>query len=231
MKADGQKNAAWSDMDDSFEKPLLRGHVHQATFFFGLGACVMLIAQAPSSLSRFSAAIYTTCLALLFGISALYHRIDWPEKFRKWIQKLDHSAIFIFIAGTGTPISLLGLRGSSGQTLLTLFWTSAIVGILKEFFWKKAPRWSSGLFYVVMGWLAAPYVGEFYQILGASGTWLLVLGGIIYTIGAVVYALRWPNPYPKVFGFHEIFHVLVVLAGVLHFFVIYRLVIEPTSSV
>ena len=211
-------------------KPLLRGSFHQAAFFFGLGACLMLVAAAPTTLARLSALIYSICLANLFGTSSLYHRISWPENVRKWIQKLDHSAIFIFIAGTGTPISLLGLGGEEGEKLLSLFWICAAAGIFKEFVWKKAPRWSSAVFYIVMGWLAAPYIGHFSDSLGARNTWLLILGGAIYTAGAIVYAFKWPNPFPKIFGFHEIFHVMVVIAGIFHFLVIYELITKSPQA-
>lgn len=212
-------------------KPLLRGHFHQAAFFFGLGACAMLIAQAPTPLSRLAAVIYTVSLAILFGVSSLYHRISWSERKRLMMQKLDHSGIFIFIAGTVTPICLVGVRSESGEKLLALFWTLALVGILKEYFWKTAPRWSSGVFYVTMGWLAAPYLGEFQRSLGTVNSALLVAGGVIYTLGALIYAIRWPDPSPRVFGFHEIFHVLIILAGLLHYLVIYDVITSAKTEI
>lgn len=205
-------------------KPFLRGHFHQSAFFVGLGACAMLIASAPSITEKLTALIYSLCLLILFGTSSLYHRLSWRPELEKWIQKLDHSAIFIFIAGTATPICVLGLGGQAGTQLLILFWSAAMIGILKEFLWKSAPRWSSGVFYIIMGWLAAPSVGQFYSVLGPANTWLLIAGGLVYTLGALTYIFKWPNPSPKVLGFHEIFHALVVLAGVCHFIVIYRLV-------
>lgn len=206
-------------------KPFLRGHFHQSAFFVGLGASAMLIAVASSSVSRISAIIYALCLLILFGTSSLYHRLPWPENIKKILRKLDHSAIFIFIAGTGTPICVLGLGGEAGQRLLLVFWGLAAVGILKEFLWVRAPRWSSGIFYVLMGWVAAPSIRQFYSALGPGNTFLLIIGGAIYTLGAAVYAFKWPNPFPKVFGFHEIFHALVIVAGILHFLVVYDLVV------
>lgn len=205
-------------------KPLLRGHFHQAAFFFGLGACTVMIGTAPSALSRLSAIIYTLCLLILFGTSSAYHRIAWPENLKKWVRKADHSAIFIFIAGTVTPICVLGLSASSGRRLLLLTWIFAAFGIIKEFLWKNAPRWSSGVFYVLMGWLSAPFISEFYSALGPANTWLLIAGGIVYTLGAVVYVIKKPDPYPRIFGFHEIFHLLVVIAGILHFLVVYDVI-------
>jgi hemolysin III len=206
------------------QKPYLRGRFHEASFFFGLGACAMLVAAAPSARSTWAAVVYTLCLAILFGVSSLYHRITWSDRPRQWLRKLDHAAIYIFIAGTATPICLLGLNSEDGPKLLLIFWASALVGILKELFWKNSPRWSSSLFYVVMGWLATPYLGKFIQVLGPQNTWLFVMGGVIYTVGALIYAFKWPNPSPKVFGYHEIFHIFVMVACLFHFLVIYDLV-------
>lgn len=217
-------------MNSDDQKPFLRGHFHQAAFFFGLGACAMLIPLATTPSARLSAIIYTLSLLVLFGTSSLYHRIIWPPKIETWVRKLDHSAIFIFIAGTGTPICILGLPGQAGQDLMTLFWTFAFFGILKEFLWKKAPRWSAGIFYVLMGWMAVPYIGRLEQSLGWGNIWFLLSGGIVYTLGALVYSFRWPDPFPKIFGFHEIFHALVIIAGVLHFLVIYNLVSAAGSG-
>lgn len=215
-------------MNEEF-KPFLRGHFHQAAFWFGLGASFMLITIAPTPLARISAIVYTVSLALLFGVSSLYHRNDWPWKIEAWIQKLDHSAIFVFIAGTATPIALLSLPGPQGRELVMIFWAAALIGVIKEFAWKKAPRWVSGLMYVLMGWLAAPYLGPFSQGLGPGNTWMLVTGGVIYTLGALVYVFKWPDPFPKFFGFHEIFHALVVVAGICHFLIIYDLVLRSHS--
>lgn len=184
----------------------------------------MLITAAPTTLKQVAASIYTLCLAILFGMSSLYHRISWSDKMRIQMQKLDHVGIFIFIAGTATPICLVGISGEAGTRLLWIFWTAAAVGILKEYLWKTAPRWTSAVFYVGMGWLAFPYLGDFQRALGPGYTWLLIAGGIVYTLGALVYAFRWPDPYPRVFGFHEIFHALVVVAVFLHFLVIYSVI-------
>lgn len=216
-------------IDDSVKEeeeliPFLRGHFHQSAFFLGLGGCIAMIAVSSSTLARISALVYMLCLCALFGVSSLYHRISWPPKIRIFFRKLDHTIIFVFIAGTVTPIAILGLGGSAGKSLLVIFWVFAFFGLIKEFFWKSAPRWSSGLSYIIMGWLAFPYLSQLHEKLGLLNTCMIVLGGIVYTFGALIYLFRWPNPFPKVFGFHEIFHALTVVAGILHFIVIFNLV-------
>lgn len=144
------------------------------------------------------------------------------------MSRFDHTAIFVSIAGTMTPIATLGVGGGCGEKSivnildLCIFWNA--YGALKEFFWKSAPRWSSGVLYVLMGWLAVPYLRELHAGLGSLNVWFLIGGGVIYTLGALIYAFRWPDPFPKVFGFHEIFHALTVVAGFLHFIVIFHLV-------
>jgi len=127
------------------------------------------------------------------------------------------------IAGTGTPLSLLGLPGADGRTLMLYFWLAAGLGVIQCLFWVNAPKWISAILYVVVGWLALPYLSEFKSTLGVVSVALLLAGGIVYTVGALVYAFKRPNPWPKVFGYHEIFHVLVIVAAVLHFIVVYRL--------
>lgn len=210
-------------------KPFLRGHFHQAAFFYALGACSMLLALARGNVVILSTLVYGISLSLLFGVSSLYHRITWKERARSWFRHLDHASIFIFIAGTGTPICLLGLQGERGFQLLSLFWGAAILGVATEFFWSTAPKWVSAAFYVVMGWLAGPFVADFFVKLGAFNTWFLIVGGIVYTVGALIYAFKWPDPNPRIFGYHEIFHLLVMVASVFHFVVVYRLVVAASN--
>jgi hemolysin III len=205
-------------------RPILRGHFHQAAFFYSLGATTLLIAQAHSGVAFISSIIYGICLAGLFGISSLYHRVTWGPRTYDFFRRLDHAMIFVFIAGTGTPICLVGLPHAVGIRLLWLFWGCAVSGVIKELFWIKGPKWVSAVFYVAMGWLAAPYLSEFFSSLGSVNTWLMITGGIVYTIGALIYAIKKPNPFPRVFGYHEVFHVLVMIASVFHFIVIYRLI-------
>jgi len=205
-------------------KPLLRGHFHQAAFFIAVGAGAVLIATAQEKATRLVSLVYSLSLAGMFACSSLYHRINWSPTARMWWRRLDHSAIFLLIAGTGTPICLLGIKGESGYHLLWIFWGMAIAGIFKELFWIKAPKWISAIFYVIMGWAGVPYLREMGTALGPTNMALMVAGGIVYTVGAVIYALKRPDPFPKVFGYHEIFHLLVVIASLLHFIVVYQLV-------
>lgn len=205
-------------------KPLLRGHFHQAAFFFALGACVMLLANTESVRMFIAAFIYSFCLVAQFGISALYHRPQWNESRRKFMRKLDHSAIFALIAGTATPVCLFAVQGPEGVKLLAAFWVTAAVGILQSLFWTGAPKWVSIPLYIFCGWLALPYLNEIGTALGPSGLALIFSGGVVYTLGALVYGLKWPNPAPRIFGYHEVFHLLVIVAAILHFIAIVKLV-------
>ncbi len=205
-------------------KPLLRGHFHQAGFFIALGASGVLIATAHGLYARLVFLVYSLSLCGMFAISGLYHRINWQPIARAWWRRLDHSAIFILIAGTGTPICLLGMSGEAGLHLFWIFWTMAIAGVFKELFWLRAPRWISVVFYLIMGWAALPYLPEMSKSLGTANVFLMIAGGVLYTVGAVIYAIKKPNPIPKIFSYHEVFHLLVMIAALLHFIVIYQLV-------
>lgn len=206
-------------------KPLLRGHFHQEAFFFALGACVLLLVLSVKSGTLLGATIYSISLCAMFGISALYHRPNWPEKARMWMRRLDHSAIFLMIAGTGTPLCLIAIPNNGGQDLLKIIWLAGALGITQSLFWVNAPKWLAAGLYLIMGWLAIPYLPELNRALGGPRVGLILAGGIIYSVGALVYALKKPNPLPKYFGYHEIFHLLVIVAAALHFYVIASLVI------
>lgn len=205
-------------------KPFLRGHFHQAAFFYALGAWTMLLTRTSNPTQVFAILLYGLGLLGLLGVSALYHRIHWQPNARTWMRRLDHSAIFLLIAGTFAPICLLGMNEESGQRLLIIAWVLGGLGIIQSVFWINAPKWLSAILYVAMGWLAGPYLAEFKASLGMTNVVLLLVGGVIYTLGAVVYALKKPNPYPRVFGYHEIFHILVIIAATLHFIVVASLV-------
>lgn len=205
-------------------KPILRGHFHQAAFFLAIGACIMLVVQSRDAYTAFALSIYSLSLITMFGISALYHRCNWQEKARMWLRRLDHSAIFILIAGTGTPISLLSLPADVGGKVLVMIWVAALAGILQSLVWVHAPKWVSAILYLTVGWLVVPYLPQFRVALGGARVGLLMAGGVVYTLGALVYAMKKPNPCPRVFGYHEIFHILVIVAAGLHFAVIAGLV-------
>lgn len=206
------------------QKPLLRGYLHQEAFFITLGASILLIAKSSTSLSLISSIVFSIGLLLLFGISALYHRPYWKPKARVFLKRLDHSAIFILIASTFTPICLLALPPTSGNRLLIIVWIAAVLGILQSIFWVKAPKIVTALLYIIMGWQALPYLKELNQSLGTPQVSLLITGGIIYTIGAIFYAAKKPKLYPTVFGYHELFHFFTIIAAACHFAVIYHLI-------
>lgn len=205
-------------------KPALRGYLHQEAFFVALGACILLIAKSTNSISYLSSLVYSLGLLLLFGISAIYHRPQWEPKQRAVLKRLDHSAIFVLIAGTFTPICLLGLPQEQGNLLLIVIWVAALAGIIQSIFWVKAPKWLTALFYIAMGWMALPYLAVLKISLGTASLLLLAIGGVVYTVGAVFYAKKRPNIRPGIFGYHELFHLFTVIGAAFHFVVVYRLI-------
>lgn len=205
-------------------KPRLRGYFHQEAFYTALGACALLIARSSNQRARTASIIYSGGLLFLFGMSAIYHRPHWEPRARAILKRFDHSAIFILIAGTFTPICLLSLPERSGHQLLLIIWLAAFVGILQSVLWAKAPKWLTSFLYVVMGWFALPYLDELRESLGRKNLSLIVAGGIVYTIGAVFYAMKKPKLSPSVFGYHEAFHLLTIIAAILHFIVIQQLI-------
>lgn len=208
------------------KKPVLRGYFHQIAVFVALGAGATLLAVAKDFRTAFIAFIYIFTLVGMFSFSSLYHRINWQPNTRLWLRRLDHAGIFLLIAGTGTPICLLGLQGQSGVQLLWIFWIMALIGIIKVLFWVMAPKWLSAIFFIGMGWAGAPYLREMNMALGENNMILLLMGGVIYTVGAMIYAFKKPDPFPSHFGYHEIFHLLVILASALHFMVVFNLVVR-----
>ncbi len=203
--------------DNKIDKPLLRGHSHQAAFFFAFGVCVMLIAKTTDRTTFVAALIYSLSLISLFGISALYHRPNWKPKQRMWMRRLDHAAIYVLIAGTSTPICLLALAPETGVKLLQLVWGAALFGIFQSLVWVTGPKWVSSVLYIIAGCLVIPFMKELQAALSQTQIQLIISGGIAYMVGAVIYALKKPNPFPKVFGYHEIFHLLVIVGATLHF--------------
>jgi hemolysin III len=204
-------------------KPRLRGYFHQESFYFALGASLMLLFSTTTLAAFVAKLIYCLSLTGLLGVSALYHRVHWLPAKRVWMKRLDHSFIFILIAGTGTPIIYLGLPAEfSGKLLLTV-WVAALAGVAQSLFFIHAPKWLSAILYIGVGWVVLPYLGDFYRALGTFSVGLILGGGVIYSLGAVVYALKKPNPYPRVFGYHEIFHLFVTIAATMHFMAIARL--------
>jgi len=199
-------------------KPRLRGVSHEWAFFLSLGLGAALIAAAEGARATAAVAIYTASLSALFGVSALYHRITWrrPEA-RRWMRRLDHTMIFLLIAGTITPFALLVLEGGFAKALLIAVWAGALAGVVVELIWIDAPRWVSACVYVSVGLIGAIAYPEIVSRAGLGAGVLIALGGLLYMAGAVIYALQRPDPSPSVFGYHEIFHVLVIAAAAAHF--------------
>ena len=208
-------------------KPLLRGHLHQTAFFISVGACALLITKSASSTAIIilSAIVYSIGLLMMFGTSALYHRVYWSQKKRALLKRMDHSAIYVMIAGSFTPVCLLALPKEQGLQLLTICWITAILGILQSNFWSTAPKYVSALLYVTMGWLVSPYISDLNESLGTANVVCLIVGGVIYTLGAIGYATKRPKLNPDVFGYHEFFHALTLVAATFHFIVIYKLIV------
>lgn len=198
-------------------KPRLRGQIHFASAFAALGAGIMLVAFAADSYARFATAIYAASLVNLLATSATYHIPNWSPTARARMRQLDHAAIFILIAGTFTPICLLVMDESAGKTLLAIVWAGAALGTLKEFLWPRAPKVVTALICVLLGWSGIPAVPRLYADFGLPTVFLMLAGGVAFTLGAVAYALKRPNPYPTTFGYHEVFHALVVIAAAMHF--------------
>jgi hemolysin III len=201
-------------------KPRMRGVLHQYAFFVSVVLGAVLVIVAPDGRARLAAAIYAFAVSGLLGTSALYHRITWSKRARAWMRRLDHSMIFVLIAGTYTPFALLVLSGALAQAILIVVWAGALGGIVLNLVWITAPRWLIAAVYVALGWVAVAAMPALADKLGASGVALLMGGGLLYTAGAVIYATKRPDPSPQVFGYHEIFHALVVAAAAAHFAVV-----------
>ena len=201
-------------------KPKLRGVSHQYAFFVSLGCGVALILAASDGRARLAASIYAVAVSALLGTSALYHRVTWRPKTRRWMRRLDHSMIFVLIAGTYTPVALLALKGSLASTILIVLWAGALGGIVFKLLWIDAPKWLLAAVYVALGLVSAAILGQLPAAIGWLGVAGLASGGLLYMVGAIVYASGRPNPWPKVFGYHEVFHALVIAAAALQYAVI-----------
>ena len=202
-------------------KPRFRGVTHEWAFFISLPLGLGLVISAPSGRAALAAGVYALSVALLFGASALYHRITWAsETARRWMRRVDHSMIFVLIAGTYTPFALLALDGTLATAILIAVWVGAGAGIVMSLLWPDAPKWLLAVVYVALGWVAIAAFPAMLDRLGITAMVMVGLGGALYTAGAVIYATRRPNPSPTVFGYHEIFHALVIGAAALQYAVV-----------
>ena len=202
---------------DLIERPRLRGILHLAAFPLSLVAGVVLIASANSVAARVSSAVYAASASVLFGVSALYHRGRWSTRARALMQRLDHSNIFVLIAGTYTPVAVLLLTGGARIAVLAVVWGGAVTGVILRVVWRSAPRWLFIPLYITLGWVAVAVMPSLLERGGATLTLLLVIGGVTYTAGAIIVALHRPDPAPRVFGYHEVFHLMTLGGYGLHY--------------
>lgn len=207
-------------------KPYLRGWIHLITAPLSLAASIVLLALAPTAGTKWASAVYLAASLILFGVSATYHLAYWAPGWEQFWRRLDHSNIFLLIAGTYTPLSVSLLEYTQARNILLIVWIGAVLGILINLFWPAAPRWLGTFIYVALGWVAIAYLPALWAAGGPAIVWLLIAGGLLYTIGAVFYALKWPNPSPKWFGFHEMFHACTVLAWACHCVAVYLAVLN-----
>jgi len=210
-------------------KPTWRGWIHTGTFPLAIAAGIVLIVLADGPAAKWSSAVFMTTSLLLFGISALYHRFNWSPQAKVMLKRFDHANIFLLIAGTYTPLAVLALPPSKGVLLLVMVWIGATLGILFRVFWVHAPRWLYVALYILLGWAAMMYVVDLFQTNVAMMV-LVILGGLAYTAGAVIYGMKKPNPIPGVFGFHEIFHTLTVVAFMCHWTAILLIALHPAYN-
>jgi hemolysin III len=198
-------------------KPRLRGWIHAGTAPLALVAGIVLVVLAPPGPATVSTAVFAASAVLLFGTSAVYHRGTWSPPAAGVLRRLDHANIFLLIAGTYTPLSVLLLPRDTATVLLTVVWVGAVAGILMRVLWLGAPRWLYVPIYLALGWVAVWFLPSFFRDGSPAIMWLVIAGGLSYTVGALVYGLKRPNPSPRWFGFHEIFHVGTVGGWACHY--------------
>jgi hemolysin III len=210
-------------------KPLLRGWLHLVCFFLAIPAGVLVIALSASLRGRIGASVYAVGLVALFGVSGLYHRGNWSERGRQVMQRLDHGTIFVMIAGSYTPLCLLVLHGWVAAAMLIVAWTGAIAGFVLSFAGRgRGMRIARGTLYIVLGWVSVIAGPQLLHNLSIAQLVLIAVGGVLFTVGSVFLLTRWPDPFPRVFGYHEVWHVLVVAAVICHFVAISSVVAAPT---
>ncbi|MPZ61730.1 MAG: hemolysin III family protein [Propionibacteriales bacterium] len=198
-------------------KPRLRGWLHAVTFPLAVAAGIVLVVLSPTPETRVGSAVFAVTAMLLFGCSAVYHTGRWSGRTHGVLQRLDHANIFLLIAGTYTPFALVLLHGTNQRILLGLAWAGALAGVAFRVFWMGAPRWMYVPVYVALGWAAVFWLGDFAQTAGVAVLTLIVVGGGLYSLGGLVYGIRRPNPLPRWFGFHEVFHSLTIVAFTSHY--------------
>jgi hemolysin III len=210
---------------DLSTKPRMRGWIHQYCAIAAVIAGMPLVAVSWAAVSKragHSTLTYTLAIVALFAVSAIYHRVDWESALvRNWMRRLDHSMIFVLIAGSYTPLARLDMPRGTGHVVLAIVWGGAAAGIALTSFWPTAPRWLSVLLYLLLGWVAVWYAGLILHNAGLTATVLLAVGGALYSVGALFYGLRWPDPWPTTFGYHELFHACTAVAAICQYIAIW----------
>jgi hemolysin III len=208
------------------KKPSWRGWIHTGVLPIVVAGGIILIVLAHGAIPKVAASIFFASSFLLFGNSALYHRFNWRPKVKITLKRIDHANIFLLIAGSYTPMAMLALPAEKGLVLLVAVWIGAVLGISFRIFWINAPRWLYVPLYVLLSWAAMFYVVDFFSF-NAVAMSLILIGGLCYTAGAVVYGIKKPNPFPGHFGFHEIFHALTVIAFICHWVAVLQVSMQP----
>lgn len=198
-------------------KPRLRGWLHLGTLPLAFFGFLVLLVIADSALARAAAAVFMVSSILLFGVSAIYHTVNWSQTAKQRLKRLDHANIFVLIAGSYTPFALLVLDTVDAIILLCVVWGGALLGVLFKVFWLNAPRWLYVPLYIVLGWAAVFWLDDFGSRMPTAALVLVAVGGGLYTLGAIVYGFKWPDPAPRWFGYHEIFHTFTVAAFIVHY--------------
>ena len=216
-QAGAAREAASAAAQKLSQRPRLRGVSHQWAFFVSLLTGAVLIVAASTPRETIAMAIYAFSLSALLGTSALYHRVTWEPGPRRWMRRLDHTMIFVLIAGTYTPFALMVLRGTLADVILISVWALAAAGAVFNLIWWDAPKWVTSAVYLSTGWVAIAALPQLWEEIGPVGVGMIALGGLLFTAGAVVYARRRPDPRPDVFGYHEIFHLLVIVAAAVQY--------------
>jgi hemolysin III len=193
-------------------RPLLRGVLHEVAFYVALVVGVFFGVHAEGIRGSVAGAVFAGSVVLMFGASALYHRVWWSARTRPWMRRLDHAGIYLLIAGTYTPVGLIALRGTLQDIVLAVVWSGAAAAIVVKFVWIRAPKWVSAATGIALGWVGVAALPQVASHAGVAAVTLLACGGLAYTAGAVVYARRRPDPVPFVFGYHELFHALTLVA-------------------
>ncbi|MGT2424988.1 PAQR family membrane homeostasis protein TrhA [Amnibacterium kyonggiense] len=209
-------------------KPTWRGWIHAVTAPVAAVAGLVLVALANGPEARWACVVFVLTSILLFGNSALYHRIDWSPRMKRALKRVDHANIFLLIAGTYTPLALLALPPAQGVPLLCIVWAGALLGVAFRVFWVGAPRWLYVALYLALGWAAVAYFVPLFEA-DAAMMLLVAIGGLFYTAGAICYGLKRPNPFPGRFGFHEIFHTCTVLAFLCHWTATLLIALHPVA--